>query len=328
MSCVKIKTPVADAGIDLSGFAKQTKLESLSFIESIVSPDALEQILSFPKALTSLTLHEITHHGTSKTQFQFLKDDIETSHRALAQQEATLQEFDFAGQHDGRGVLGTRRSSGFDLSNLRLLSRLKLNCSDCKLSRPPPNLKVIVFEDLSPLTLRRSSGDILSRLPNFSECLRNASERNESLQLDLRLYRLPVHFLGRMQREEDEVDSLSLRQVFQDLGEEMVCRYALVEHPEEDTAESPSFVEMQPSDERPSTQKYPDDISLRLRVLTSKPSRYIPPYLHGEKGRRWVVRYDSTMLTNPYYDESGNPEGDDSSEDEHMSEAFRLDLMF
>lgn len=326
LSCVKIK--VSETDFDVSGFKGNTKLESLAFIESIVSPDALEQILSYPKALKSLTVHEIQHHQTVNASFKFLKDDIEASHRALAAQAATLQLFDFSGQHEGRGVMASRRAVGFDLSNLRSLSHLRLNYSDLKLERPPPNLRLLCLQDLSPLTLRSGSEYILARLPKLDECLQSAAERGDSFQVDLGLFRIPVHFIGRMVRNGASEPRISIRRVFEDLRQKMIDKYTLLEEDEEDTASHGGSTETRLEKTTSPAEPTTDNVPVRLRILTSKRTRFVPPYLHGEKGSRWVVRYDSGILDNPYYDDSGHLEGDDSSEDEAMAEAFQLDSMF
>ncbi|KAI0168655.1 hypothetical protein BJ166DRAFT_523005 [Pestalotiopsis sp. NC0098] len=326
LSCVKIR--VEDEDCDISRFANSTKLESLSFVESIVSPRALEQIMSFPSALKKLALHEITHHGTGTASYDFLRNDIEASHRALELQAESLQEFDFSGHHDPRGMMSTRPLTAFNLANFRSLTYLKLNWS-VRLDHPPPNLKVLCLQDLSPLTFRGGAENVLARLPKLTECLVNASKRKDFFQVDLRLYRIPLHFFGRHRMEDDEYGQQPLRRVFEDLRHKMINRYTLVEEPEEDLAESPDATPAGNNETPPpSEQEMLEDVPVRLRILTAKHRHYIPPYLYGEKSHRWVVRYDSEMLEIPYCDNSGHPEGEESSEDEDMLEAFRLNAVF
>lgn len=323
VSCIMIR--VEDEDRDVSEFFRSTKLESLSFVESIVSPRALEQILSYPAALKHLTLHEVTHHTTDTSSYDFLRNDVETSHRALEFQAESLEEFDFSGHHDPRGMMSSRPLTAFNLGDFRSLSYLKLNWS-VRLDQPPPNLRTLVLQDLSPLTFRGGAENVLARLPKLTECLKSASRRHEGFQVDLRLYRIPLHFFGHHRRyDAADDDHQPLRRVFEDLRHKMVDRYTLEEEPEEDLAESP---EAMPSDrsEPPAVEGGTwKDVPVRLRILTSKHRHYIPPYLHGEKSHRWVVRYDSEMLDIPYCENSGNPEADESSEDEDMLEAFRLD---
>lgn len=317
-----------DEDCDISRFANSTKLESLSFVESIVSPRALEQIMSYPSALKKLALHEITHHGTGTASYDFLRNDIEASHRALELQAESLQEFDFSGHHDPRGMMSTRPLTAFNLANFRSLTYLKLNWS-VRLDHPPPNLKVLCLQDLSPLTFRGGAENVLARLPKLTECLVNASKRKDVFQVDLRLYRIPLHFFGRHRMEDDEYGQQPLRRVFEDLRHKMINRYTLVEEPEEDLAESPDATPAGNNETPPpSEQEMLEDVPVRLRILTAKHRHYIPPYLYGEKSHRWVVRYDSEMLEIPYCDNSGHPEGEESSEDEDMLEAFRLNAVF
>ena len=65
----------------------------------------------------------------------------------------------------------------------------------------------------------------------------------------------------------------------------------------------------------------------RLRVLTNKPRRKIPPYLHNEWSPRFLVRYDSShqqeFLSEPYIADEVIPDRDLSSDDEDMDVAFR-----
>ncbi|ETS76447.1 hypothetical protein PFICI_11834 [Pestalotiopsis fici W106-1] len=324
VSCVKIR--VEDEDRDISQFAKSTKLESLSFVESVVSPRALEQILSYPTALKRLTLHEVTHHATDTLSYDFLRDDVETSHEALELQAESLEEFDFSGHHDPRGMMSSRPLTAFNLANFRSLSYLKLNWS-VRLDQPPPNLRTLVLQDLSPLTFRGGAENVLARLPKLTECLKSASRRQEGFQVDLRLYRIPLHFFGHHRRYDvADGDHQPLRRVFEELRHKMIDRYTLEEHPGEDLADIPEDTSPVSAGPPATERETWENVPVRLRILTSKHRNFIPPYLHGEKSHRWVVRYDSDYLDiPPYFENSGNPEGDDSSEDEDMQEAFRLD---
>lgn len=289
-----------------------TKLESLVFTESVVSPDAMEQILSFPANLKIFTLHEVNYHTLNTSSYKFFKDDQETSLRALSQQANSLREFNF---------LGARLDKDLDLSFMDSLTSLRLGWNNYRLGIPPPALELITFEQVDPRMLRTSAGTPVLKYMKLEECIRNCSKRGAKLQLDLCLRRFPgPQIPDIVPNGSPNYRPLPIRQVIElFLRSINKYRYCLTEHPleNEQTAQECDTISEEPV-------VYCSLVPFRLRVFTVKRTRYIPPFLHGEKTPKWVSRYDTGFIDGPQHNDVQTIQEDELSEDEAMEEAFSL----
>ncbi|KAH8199723.1 hypothetical protein TruAng_006131 [Truncatella angustata] len=313
LSCVKIK--ISESDPDLSAFRSKTALKSIIFRESIVSPDALEQILSLPSGLTTLVLHELNYHRTGTSFYNFFKDDLETSQRALSLQATSLRYFDFYGQYTGYTGRLERRSRCLDLSNMTALTYLQLDSGDCNIETPPPNLETLCLTNVDLRLLRVGMRPMLLKSVNLEECLRSCSVRKTEFRLDLRIHpQYPAWSVG--QRED-----VSIRQVIANFQNKLdTFKHTLAELPEEDEPTGP--LKPDNAGDGAASDISPELAPVRMRVLTAKRVSYIPPYLYREKAPKWIVRYDSDFLAHPYNEDRTLAE-DDSSGDEEMSAAFR-----
>ncbi|KAK6088095.1 hypothetical protein SCUP234_01161 [Seiridium cupressi] len=319
VSCVKIKA--AETEFDVTRLKGQTKLESLTFVESVVSPDALGHILSYPNALRSFSLQEINYHRTDTSAYKFFKDDNSASLRALAQQSASIRRLHFFGRHVHYG-----RRPGLDLSELRSLEHLQLSSSDYRIEVPPPFLETICLNDLDPRMLRSVWRGAMLKDIKFVECVENCAKRDSTLTLNLRLQRFHGYYISPFGTGPAQGDphQMTVSEVLDALRDSLRdrSRYTLAEHPDEIASISSDHTETAFEDAPPPST---DTAPVRLRILTAKRVHFIPPFLHSEKQRRWVVRYDSRLLEDPYYEDSGILENEDSSNvDEHMRGAFQL----
>ncbi|KAI0129087.1 hypothetical protein BJ170DRAFT_623942 [Xylariales sp. AK1849] len=307
LSCVKIET--SDADIDLDCWMRQTDLKSLIFTESVVPPHALKRILSLPKALRSLSLDEVTHHHTRIGPNSCFIDDTGASRRALVLQSESLNRL----QIFGRGNPATQ--VGLELSEFRSLTYLSVILHQIRLEQPlPPSLTTLSLFGIDARRLSPRYADVILECMNLETLLSNAAVRGASFGLDIYLPRfepmVPMrplirHFEDRLH---EQLPSINLSAT-QERG-----------HDSPDDRSS----SIRPPFHSPRSHK---EQSMRLRFLTAKRVRYIPPYLHNEKKPKWMVRYDSWLpgglVANVYERETDQLEGEETSADEDMIEAFR-----
>jgi hypothetical protein len=203
LSCVEITK--LDTESALQRFERQTNLKSLTFTKSIVSPSALVQILSLPRALQSFTLHEASRRTSYFTPFlHSVVDDISTFNRALAQQSESLVSLDIKRRdelsHSPSSVL-LRLSDFNSLSYLRLGPfkfhnfgrQHEVRVGNLSLDLPlPPRLTKLCLDGVSASLLsepgrERRLDATLSGI-RAEELLENSSTQEVPLELDITLY--------------------------------------------------------------------------------------------------------------------------------------------
>ncbi|KAI1878412.1 uncharacterized protein JN550_000594 [Neoarthrinium moseri] len=312
ISCVKIKASENDQA--LQPFAYRTNLEELTFTESLVTTEALERILSLPKSLRSLTLHEVYRHrfNVGTGDYRHPLDNLDGMLRAISQQSDNLRVLNIFGPS-----VNDLQIAHLDLSTFACLTHLGLrNTYRYRLEQPPPSLTTLRIEDFAATAMTTSRLDSLLSEVNIVDCVANCANRQETLKLDLRLQDVAIVMLiGGHGPDASRPLRAFVDNFVQEIGKRVEMRqnrhlssYGTI------SPDAPQTSISAPSPRRTSP--------LRLRLLTAKRIRYMPPYLHTEKRPKWVVRYDSGILAHPYYDETGDLIGSESSEDEEMNEIF------
>ncbi len=179
----------------------------------------------------------------------------------------------------------------------------------CSLQHPlPPVLTSLRLDDfLLSLLVPRAANEVLAEL-RVDELLAAAAARGVPFRLDVALacmnaylqrlerirdqrplVRKLVHgfaenFHKRQERQQRQTLSPSRGSPLPSESEPRAKPGGLEERPSQSSSSPPGPEPTGSDDQRPFS---------RLRVLTSKRVHVIPPYLHGEKRPRWVVRYDS-----------------------------------
>ncbi|KAI5860930.1 hypothetical protein GGS23DRAFT_613053 [Durotheca rogersii] len=303
--------------IDTGRFHRQTQLESLTFTECTVSTEALHAVLSFPAALRDFALCETFYHPVEPGD-RFAVNDVDALNRAIAQQSGSLErlQIHFHAQYLRHG--GTLPLS---LSDFTVLSHLQIgpfirvptngtHASDYVLKAPaPPRLTSLRLDNYGIVMLREHRVDeILSGL-SIGELLANSEARGQSFELSISLERFPP-LLRRIR-----FNSRNTRPVMRRLVERLASlfqRYqeASIQSRPESTLDGPT----------------PHRASSRLRILTHKHRKMIPPFLHNEGPPRFVVRYDSWnpqgFVHDPYPLDIVPLNREISSDDESMDVAF------
>ncbi|KAI2470669.1 hypothetical protein F4781DRAFT_421080 [Annulohypoxylon bovei var. microspora] len=321
ISCVRIGQEESDEWADewkakkLQPFRHQTQLKSLLLCECVISIKALHAILSFPKALQTLVLRERFYHSHELND-RFAVEDSDTLNRAIAQQSGSLEYLTIFRYNQ---FSPTSETIALSLSNFPVLSHLQLGPylsarrerSFCYVLAPPipPVLEYLRLEEYGMNMFKSDrAGEALTELL-VGDLLANAEARGLSFTLDVSLQTLS-RLLQRANLDGRDEHSV-VRKLVERLEKEFQQRQE---------ASIPQLSEA--SSKRSSS----DRISSRLRILTNKPRHLVPPFLHDEGPRRFVVRYDSShpdrFLSNPYAANPVSPERESSSDDENMNAAF------
>ncbi|KAI1642552.1 uncharacterized protein F4817DRAFT_320668 [Daldinia loculata] len=314
ISCAKIgQKESADWEVEkLQDFQHKTMLKSLIFTECVVSIKALHTILSLPKALQNLTLCEMFYHRWMMGD-SFAIEDTDAFNHAISQQAESLESLHIHRfsqySRDGKTLV-------LSLSNFPALSNLQLGPfrqTQFKyiLDTPvPPALKSLRLDEYGISMLEKDrSCKLLSGL-SVEELLANSETSGLPFTLDISLQHLSP-LLRRPLFNGDDVRP-KIRKLINKLGGR--------------------FQELQNASTRPRLEANPEPSPAcqaysRLRILTNKPRKKIPPFLHNEPLPRFVVRYDSShperFLHTPYTANPIPPDRDFSSDDEDMDIAFR-----
>ncbi|KAI2615329.1 hypothetical protein GGR54DRAFT_296799 [Hypoxylon sp. NC1633] len=323
ISCAKIGQGDLDKWDSerLQRFRHQTGLRSLVFEECVVSVEALHAILSLPTELRRLTLCEKHHHSWEGSD-SFAISDSDTLNAAIAQQASSLEHLRIF-RHRRNGETSSKIS--LSLSTFAVLSHLQLgpfipgwggetDQLDYALESPiPPVLQSLRLDEYGVFMIKRRRTDTALSNLLLHELLTNAEARGVNFTLDIsfqQLHRLLLMHPVNWQRIRPMLRKL--------VG-------VLVKKLEEQFEQHQDVSVLSHPGRQPSS---------RLRILTNKYHHKIPPYLHGERLPRYVVRYDShhpeRFLPEPYAyhlassdGDMNSDDGDMSSDDEDMDVAFR-----
>ncbi|KAK6956064.1 hypothetical protein Daesc_001334 [Daldinia eschscholtzii] len=291
-------------------FQHQTALKSLIFTECVVSIEALDLILSFPRRLLDLTLCEKFYHRRVAGD-SFAIEETDAFNRAISQQAESLESLHIERfsqySNDGKSLV-------LSLSNFPALTHLQLGPflqREFKyvLSTPvPPALKYLRLIEYGVSMLQKNRADKLLSDLSVDELLINCKNCGVPFTLDISLQHLP-HLLRRPLFNGNDVRS-DIRQLVNKLGDRFQELQSASTHPRlEDRSESSIR-----------------QTSSRLRILTNRRRNKIPPFLHDEGPPRFLVRYDSShperFLRNPYTANAAALDRDFSSDDEDMDIAF------
>ncbi|KAI0101082.1 hypothetical protein F4814DRAFT_456052 [Daldinia grandis] len=314
ISCAKIgQNGSADWEAEkLQDFQHKTMLKSLVFTECVVSIEALHTVLSFPRALQSLTLCEMSYHRRVMGD-SFAIEDTDAFNHALDQQAESLESLHL---HRFRQYSRDGKTLVLSLSNFPVLSSLQLGPflqTQFKyiLDTPvPPALKSLRLNKYGISMLEKDrSWKLLSDL-SVEELLANSEVSGLPFTLDISLQHLSP-LLRRPLFNGHDVRP-KIRELISELGGRFQELQNASTHPCLEASLESS----------PGCQAYS-----RLRILTNKPQKKIPPFLHNEAPPRFVVRYDSShperFLCNLYTADQIPSDRDFSSEDEDMDIAFR-----
>lgn len=299
-------------------FQHQTRLKSLTFIECVVSAEALHTILSFPSALRRLTLCEKFYHHYEVGD-RFAANDDEPLNLAIAQQSRTLEHLHI---HCQASYMRRREGLSLSLSDFPVLSHLQLgpfptarpdaaHCSNYTLSRPvPPALSSLRIDHYGISMLKSSIANRVFSELAIDDLLRNAESRGQPFTFDISLHGSPPLLRRPGFHGQDH------RQIVGKYAEELGKDFRRRLKPPIRWDSEPSSSEQVLGEPTPS----------RLRILTNKLRHKIPPFLHNEGPQRFVVRYDSSLsekvLGDPYPIDELPSDRDMSSEDEDMDAAF------
>ncbi|KAI1474720.1 hypothetical protein K445DRAFT_323546 [Daldinia sp. EC12] len=291
-------------------FQHQTALKSLIFTECVVSIEALDLILSFPRRLLDLTLCEKFYHRRVAGD-SFAIEETDAFNRAISQQAESLESLHIErfSQYSDDG-----KSLVLSLSNFPALTHLQLGPFLQKefkyiLSTPvPPALKYLRLIEYGVSMLQKNRADKLLSDLSVDELLINCKNCGLPFTLDISLQHLP-HLLRRPLFNGNDVRS-DIRQLVNKLGDRFQELQSASTHPRlEDRSESSIR-----------------QTSSRLRILTNRRRNKIPPFLHDEGPPRFLVRYDSShperFLRDPYTANAAALDRDFSSDDEDMDTAF------
>ncbi|KAI0376788.1 hypothetical protein F5Y04DRAFT_198183 [Hypomontagnella monticulosa] len=317
ISCASVgqEPPTELEAQQLDRFRCQTQLKSLVFTECIVSIEALHAILSIPRALKRLVLWEKFSHRIEMGD-RFATDESDAFHRAIAQQAPSLEHLDIFhhSQHpESRKTLVLSLSAFPALSHVQLgpFLQSRMHSFNYAVELPvPPALQMLRLNEYAITMLKDHRVDKVFSDLSLNELLRNAEARAVPFTLDISLQHLPKLLL-RTPNTNQDIRPL-IHRLVKRLGER--------------------FRERQGASLRRKPGVNPELLSdtrthSRLRVLTNKPRRKIPPYLHNEGSPRFLVRYDSShqqeFPSEPYIADEVIPDRDLSSDDEDMDVAFR-----
>lgn len=309
----------------LQFFQGKTSLKSLVFTECVVSVEALHLILSFPSALQRLDLCESYYHRSHGMRTRFAVDDNDAFNRALSQQSESLQHLNV---FCNRKFSKRSKELVLTLSNFPVLSHLQLgpnpehddDSSNFVLDHPvPPVLTSLRLseQEIISSTSRTTVDRVLSAL-SVEDLMKNAEARGLPFTLDVVL-----RPLKRFTEPPHNPRITSLHLFAARFGGVFAARFGGVF---QKLREISSRSSTEPSSELPSLLDNLNPISSRLRILTYKYHHKIPPFLHGERPPRFVVRYDSwhpdKFVDNPYVADTNPPDEDVSSDDADLEGAF------
>ncbi|KAH7038229.1 uncharacterized protein B0I36DRAFT_381284 [Microdochium trichocladiopsis] len=297
LSCVGIVRHEADdaeweAGLD--EFRHKTALESLHFEESLVSAQALMQILSLPRALKHFAFEEVSHHRPGVARFldHLIGHDVDTLNAAFAQQAQSLTCLRIKSSSYLRQTHSSTADITLSLGDFRDLTRLELgDFPAARRSQPwmlayplPPNLKQLRITGFGPDNSELVN-KILTSLLKVDQLIKNAQARDETFHLDIWLPKIPYW------------DPMPMDANFARLGPIIVALDGTIIARDRHESDSDAAI-LPPPESGPDSnrddaaktaqpQPHVSIMSVKLR------GNYIPPYLHGERRPDVASLFDS-----------------------------------
>ncbi|KXJ94801.1 hypothetical protein Micbo1qcDRAFT_232210 [Microdochium bolleyi] len=292
LSCVSIVGPEGDDdtewGAGLDEFCHKTALESLHFEESLVSPRALERILSLPKSLKRFMFQEVSHHrpGVARFIYELIGFDNNTLNAALVQQANSLEHLALESSKYLRASQSSPADIVLSLGDFRNLKSLELGYHLLRRNEPwmlmyplPPYLERFRVTEFRPEKAAAVRKSLISML-RVDELIKNAHARNHLFHLDIWLP--SIHFRSSL---ELDANFTRLEPIINALDGKMLRGPAW-----EGVLPLSSGIPDSALEEGIAAPQPWPRVSI---VSVKKMGDYIPPYLHGERRPEYAPLFDT-----------------------------------